>query len=507
MKLFYKRYNISYFQDIYKISFFFIFNMILTKFDDILSPLLEIWSILDYKNIDARNKFNIIIKNKKLIHNFDDDIDNGILHALREYDNLNTFILFGKSKNNAYKYYIEHFSKDYFLYGIKHINIDRSNILKIMYQLLFPRLIMNSIEDLTNHIKENYEYLSNYTDDLIDITLLIICKRNLNKNYPKNDIIQSNYCIYIPNTKEEILHASSVFFSNTTLKFLSLQDFNFFLIKERENSKKMFLKYRKWLISHVGIKEQSQYMLYSSVVLYLLGHREMNDLDLYIHTISDELQEITKQLSTDEKYNYIDYSIKGTEKWPKYWNTWLDEWARNCGAKYFEDILGNPKYHFYFLGVKIISLDCDIKRRLLRNRPKAYADLIALRKRYSYRINIPRIPMKFDKYTDVSDKSEEEIFEFVKKGGTYNEVNQEISIEYDTDVDKFIDTIIHTLKSRFRMTFTVNEIKRELNMPYDSIEKKSIQIKITKKEPIKEHVNEIVHIENKKKVIKIKKIK
>jgi hypothetical protein len=44
-------------------------------------------------------------------------------------------------------------------------------------------------------------------------------------------------------------------------------------------------------------------------------------------------------------------------------------------------------------------------------------------------------------------------------------------------------------------------------MPYDSIEKKSIQIKITKKDPIKEHVNEIVHIENKKKVIKIKKIK
>ena len=77
--------------------------MILTKFEDIAKPLEDTWKNLNYKSIECKNKLNIIISRKKLIHEFDDDVDNIMLHTLNYYDNINCFVMFGKNKNDAYK--------------------------------------------------------------------------------------------------------------------------------------------------------------------------------------------------------------------------------------------------------------------------------------------------------------------------------------------------------------------------------------------------------------------
>lgn len=439
--------------------------MILQKFEDISIPIKEAHNNLQYKNIEGKNKVNTIISKKKLIHEFDDDIDNCMLYALNYYDNLNNFVIFGYDKSKSFKYYTDVFKNDYSLYGIKHLRLNSSILTKIMYQLLFPRIIIKKKQILEEYIETNYDFLHKYNKEFIDVTILILCKRDLNKKYPTFDISEEDHIVYIPNTKECIWNCASVFFSSTTLSFLEKQNFDYFLTKNMENSKKMFLKYRCWLNNNIDRKYQSQFMLYSSVVLYLLGHRLMNDLDLYIHTIPNDVQELTKELSNNELYNkFIEYSIKNTEKWPSYWDTWLDQWAQKCGAKYFEEILGNPKYHFYFLGVKIISIDCDIVRRIERNRPRAVADLIALRKRYSFQISIPYISEKYNKYISIKDLSEEEISKYIEEGGILDNKNKEISIECKNNINKFIETIIWALNTRYRMTFNENEIKRELNM-------------------------------------------
>jgi len=453
--------------------------MILEKFSDILIPIEEIWKKLDYRNIECKNKINIIINNKKLIHQFDDDIDFCILHAINYYDNLNSFVIFGKNKNEGYEYYTNNFKNDYLLYGIKHIKLKSTIIYKIMYQLLFSRMIIKTKQDLYKAVETEFNFLSSYREEYIDITILILCKKDLKKKYPSDDIINECFNIYIPNTKESIWNCASIFFCESSLKFLEKQNFDYFLTKDMENSKKMFLKYRKWLLLNIDIKYQSQFMLYSSIVLYLLGHRPMNDIDLYVHTIPDDLN--TKlELFNESKEIKLDFKVKNTDNWPNYWDEWLDEWAQKCGAKYYEEILGNPKYHFYFLGVKIISLECDVTRRLLRNRPRAVADLIALRKRYSYNISIPSIPEKYSEYISITDKSEDEIKDLIKKGYILNNKNKEISIECITDVSKFINTIIYALHDRYRMVFTVDEIKRELNMYNEEIDKRKIK-KIIKK--------------------------
>ena len=347
--------------------------MNLINFEDLFNPVNEIINNLNYKNIVAKDKYNAILKNKKLIHEFDDNTDNGILHAINYYNNLNCFVVFGKNKSDSYRYYTDVFKEDYSLYGIKYMSLNSSIIPKIMYQLLFSRMIIRTKSDLINVLESEYKFLNNCIKNNlnIDVTVLIVCKKDLNNKYPYYDSHDDNFFVYIPNTKQSIINASSIFFCENSIKFLELQNFDFFLTKDNENSKNMFLKYINWLNENISIIDRSQFMLFSSVVLYLLGHRSMNDIDLYIHTVPEDIILKLDDLKNDELFNFLEFRIKNTSNWPNYWDTWLDSWAIKSGAKYFEEIIANPKFHFYFLGVKIISLNCDIIRRIERNRPRA----------------------------------------------------------------------------------------------------------------------------------------
>lgn len=471
--------------------------MILKKFDEITDAVKSVYNNLNYKNVACIDKSNEIRRNRTLIHEFDDNVDQIMLHALNVYNNLNGFVVFGKNKNSAYKYYQAELSADYAIYGIKYMEIKAANIIKILYQLLFPRVIIKNKAHLMDFIRDQYNFIWKYITNEkaglydMDVTILILCKRNIKQKYPSCDIARDDHVVFIPNTKDEIRHMSGIFFCSGTMRFIEIQNFDFFLTKENTDSKNMFLKFRNWLFQTVDVDMQSQFMLYSSVVLYLIGHRAMNDLDVYCHTIPEELQcKIGDILKDDTFSDFLDISIKNPidpARWPHYWDKWLDKWAQKSGAKYFEEILANPRYHFYFLGVKVISLECDVVRRLERMRPRAFADLIALRKRYGYRVLIPEVPDTTTTFYDLDKITESEKTDYIDKGGILNESAGEIQLTLPTDVERFINTIIYALQSRYRMKFTENEIRKELNMriiqkvePMADVSSKKIKIHVKK---------------------------
>lgn len=172
--------------------------MNLINFEDLFNPVNEIINNLNYKNIVAKDKYNAILKNKKLIHEFDDNIDNGILHAINYYNNLNCFVVFGKNKSDSYRYYTDVFKEDYSLYGIKYMSLNSSIIPKIMYQLLFSRMIIRTKSDLINVLESEYKFLNNCIKNNlnIDITILIVCKKDLNKNIHIVILMMITFCLY-----------------------------------------------------------------------------------------------------------------------------------------------------------------------------------------------------------------------------------------------------------------------------------------------------------------------
>lgn len=490
--------------------------MILRKLEDLLEPTLKKWATLKFHNNETKSRMNIEIANKKLIHKFNYAIDEMMLNAVISYENLNSFVIFGKDKVEAYNVYNELFKDDYILYGIKHIELNKQDIVKLLYQFIFPRMIIKSKNDLLQYISNKYPYIASFNNnELMNITTLILCKRSINDSYPSKDISNDEYVIYIPKNNDEKNICATVMFCQTTLDFIKLQNFDYFLTKENEKSKKMFLKYKNWLCNNVPIEKQCSFMLFSSIVLYLIGNREMNDLDLYIDNIEPEIAEKVKQFDEDEMYKYIEYSMKGNEsKWPLHWNSWLDEWARKSGAKYFEEIISCQRFHFYFLGVKIISLNCDIQRRIIRNRPRATADLIALRKRYVIP-KFPKIPAPEplkDEFQSVVDKTEDEIQELIRNGGIYNPENKEVKITTKNDIDRFINTVIWALKERYKMIFTVDEVRYELNMPLLNINSEIRKKIIIKKNNVDENlllrnINEVKVDEVKVDEVKVDEVK
>ena len=498
--------------------------MILRSTEELVVPTLKKWDILKFHNNETKSRMNIEIANKKLIHKFNYAIDEMMLNALISYENLNSFVIFGKDKVNTFNLYNELFKENYILYGIKTIELNKQDVIKMLYQFIFPRMIIKSKNDLIDYIATKYPYIArfNNNNELMNISTLILCKRSINDSYPSKDISKQEYSIYIPKTGEEKNICATIIFCQTTIDFIKLQNFDYFLTKENEKSKKMFLKYKNWLYNNVPLEKQCSFMLFSSIVLYLIGNREINDLDLYIDNVDHEIAEKVKQFDEDEMYKYIEYSMKGNEsKWPLHWNNWLDEWARRSGAKYFEEVVSCQRFHFYFLGVKIISLNCDIQRRIIRNRPRATADLIALRKRYVIP-KFPKIPIPESfkcEFQSVVDKTDDEIRELIRNGGEYIQENKEVKITLKNDIDKFINTVIWALKERYKMIFTIDEVRHELNMPLlnNNNIQHSKKIIIKKNDEIEEiqqrqnvvneiqQQNTVVEITPKKIIIKIKK--
>ena len=460
--------------------------MILKKFNDLLLPLEESWKSNRFKDNICKSNVSIELNKNKLITKFTDDIDNMFLYAIKEYDNLNTILIIGKDKRESYDLYTEKFKKNYILFGLKELNVKISLLIKILYQSLSLKYNINDYDALLKRIKEINVLSSRITqiEDLnktIKISILITCSRSLKKHdylFHYDNFI--NYSIFIPDNIEQKIIFCTTYFSNTTLNLLSLQNINKLLNKNNPSINKseiMIKKYRKWLYSEIPVKYHDKFMLFSSVVLYILGLRGSNDLDLYVDDLKEEYRDKMIDLIKSDKFDFIDYSVRNTEYWKKYWDTWLDQWARKIGLLYFEEILCNPKYHFYYMGLKVISLECDIARRIIRNRPRSIADLIALNRLCSLKIKIPEIPSTKTVFYTLTELNEDEIKRLIDKGGVLNQKNREISIEERVNQTIFINVINKSLRERYNIHLSDTEIKKTVGL---ELHKKIVKIKIKK---------------------------
>lgn len=429
--------------------------MKLHKKAELFQPIREIWDNLNYKDISTYEELNLLLNENKIITKFNSKIDNGLFHSITNYENMNICLCFGLDKNQSYDYYLQNLKDNYSLYGIKSLEMKEELIIKLIYQLYYFRTSFQNKESLEEYINNKLNYLYEISDNIPLNILIMVSKKPELKII--NESVQDKV-IYMPLNSNEKYMATSLFFCNKSIEFLKLQDLDKYFSSSFNDSKINFEKYETFLRTNIDIKHRSSFMLYSSVVLYLLGARKANDIDLYIHNVPGEIQDKLK-IFKESEFDFIDYSIKGTEKWPIHWDVWLDEWAKLANAKYFEEILGNDKYHFYFLGVKIISLECDIVRRIKRMRPAAMADLTILKERYSIPISIPSIPHTIIKYVKMEELTEKEIKNYQEKNIPYDEKLREYSIETKNDKTRFTNIMNNYLKERYNYESAIKTIK------------------------------------------------
>ena len=100
--------------------------------------------------------------------------------------------------------------------------------------------------------------------------------------------------------------------------------------------------------------------------------------------MSPQLKDTIDEYFVKNRFELIDFHMKGYFGWTttgikSYLNEWFNyEWPNLYGSKNFEETTFNPKFHYYFMGLKLISYKADIIRRVKRNRAMLYTDLIML---------------------------------------------------------------------------------------------------------------------------------
>ena len=142
---------------------------------------------------------------------------------------------------------------------------------------------------------------------------------------------------------------------------------------------------------------QKRIILISGVILHSLGTTYTADIDIiYMNndTIDDAMiNDVAKKLSM---FSGLDYHIiyngnvlKKNNSQMTYMYEWLyNNWPRLSGAKNLDEVFHNPIHHYFYLGIKYISVDLTIKRIASRSANTGFVDLLSLQKFNGYKINI-----------------------------------------------------------------------------------------------------------------------
>lgn len=136
-------------------------------------------------------------------------------------------------------------------------------------------------------------------------------------------------------------------------------------------------------------QDAESFMLFSGSILHALGTTYTNDIDIFAFAPLDR-----SQLSSD-----VDYHLYKTDHFENngpvtkaHENWWLNVWPKMGCAADMPEIFHNPRYHFWFLGLKFMSIDYTIKKLFSRSSAAALADLYALRNHNGFDISGACIP-------------------------------------------------------------------------------------------------------------------
>ncbi len=250
--------------------------------------------------------------------------------------------------------------------------------------------------------------------------------------YPNKDQERANKYFYYKNRRDFLVPC---FLHKNTIKFLELVNINNY--EEYKNNNKLFFITLANVRKYVRTIERLGVMVDGSATLSIHNVRKMKDLDLVIFhpryfdpKVRYNLINMHKQLKFIDPYFYNFLSWKGEEKYV------LDKqvyYITNNEFKDFNYVIFDPSFTYYFFGIKIISLDYNLKYRAMRNYPKNIADLIITK--YKLNIDVPKIKKLEDKINANDER-------------TY-------------DKKDFIDTILKYLK-KFNFKMGLDNLKIEL---------------------------------------------
>ena len=134
---------------------------------------------------------------------------------------------------------------------------------------------------------QNNQDLEQYLDYYIKMNnvVILILKSRLSENIDFKKYLKTKKCIYYADNLTKKMVIIGMIFNDTTLNMMKIHNIEK-LINESQ-SFNYLKKYRKWLFLNIDLRDHHLFMLIGSVILYIYGLRECNDLDLYVDALEN----------------------------------------------------------------------------------------------------------------------------------------------------------------------------------------------------------------------------
>ena len=258
--------------------------------------------------------------------------------------------------------------------------------------------------------------------------------------------------LHVNDTFHECINYGYMFLHKNTIDFISNQQS--WRLMKLTNSIIMFNKFCKILFT-LPLLEQNKILLMSSAVLFSYGIRNMNDID---GIVSDNIK-LTKSVidnfntnNIDIYYGAINNILDIDKKIVKndIWEKELNKRAELFGSSNYNELLDTPKYHYYYMGIKMLKIDHEIMIRKNRLRPAQMTDLLVINR------------LLYMNYNNINNKGKAIELELPKETKEYDEKTQKDIIS-SIDKNTYLKTCKFYLQKRYELNITIEQIDTWIN--------------------------------------------
>lgn len=366
-----------------------------------------------YQNIKSNYYKELFEKTKiygNILDNYPDtNITDRIIYEYLKFRS-NIFILtcWPLINSNLLKLLLSELKKYGNIYYIKKINLSYNGAINLLYQLYSD----TNRFYLIDKIKEKLEYIhwgsnNNFINILVfeNLSNLKITGsqselktqiRDFLLNNLENKNIRGDDLIHINDHYYQTIEYSKIYFHKKSLVFLNKQNLGNYLEYNQENSMSRFYfnTMKNWIINNIDLIDQERFLCWGSTVLYAYGIRPCRDIDGIISGLPENNNFIEKTyhaLSNNKtKLFFIKMDITHSKYWTSTkWDIKDSKLYKILGISDRNDLIFNPNFHFYFNGIKIISLKGEITKKFVRARYSDYGDLLATMDITGYKIKLP----------------------------------------------------------------------------------------------------------------------
>lgn len=185
----------------------------------------------------------------------------------------------------------------------------------------------------------------------------------------------------------ELHDLARLFFHEESHPFLLLGSIAPYFSEEGVLALEDILTLKEELIKTFSARYHRKFMLFGSVVLFALGMRLPQKIDLLVDHkgASPTFRETVDRTYFRSEQRRVEAYFQGMGEWAgeqsQAYDRWFgSDWPKLLEVESLHNLFSDSSRHAYFLGLRLTTLRDDIRRRTCRVRPAACADLVALKR-------------------------------------------------------------------------------------------------------------------------------